>query len=78
MHYHPEDWKPPETSEPFYDAASGAIWHRHSGRAVAAAWAIVAGLVLLTLLASLVAAPTEEQSSARVAKTRNLAVTPGV
>jgi hypothetical protein len=78
MHYHPEDWKPPETSEPLYDAASGAIWPRHSGRAVAAAWAIVAFLVLLTLLASLVAAPTDGPSSARVAKTRNLAVSPGV
>jgi hypothetical protein len=78
MHYHPEHWKPPETSEPFYDAVSGAVWHRHSGRAVAAAWAIVAGLVLLTLLSSLVAAPTADQSQASVAKTRNHAVTPGV
>lgn len=83
MQYHPEDWhpehrKPPATREPSYDVASGAVWERHTGRAVAAAWALVVGLIFLTLLASLVAAPASGPSSARVAKTHNHVTSPGV
>jgi hypothetical protein len=78
MRYHPDEWTPPERSEPFYDADSRSTWPRHSSGAVATAWAIVVALVALTLIASLAAAPTTEQPPAREAQTRGHAMPPGV
>lgn len=58
------DRTPAEAGETLYDAASGAVWTRPSGRTVGSAWSSVGALIVIVLLACLTAAvlsppPTE-------------------